>query len=140
MRVEQPIAFKQIHPRLTDQAQIPRPASRKVLIVEDDPPRLEWLRGVLEALGHETRVATSGPAALGIARSFEPDAALIGLGLRGMDGCEVASFLREELPYALLVGVSGRRASGHTGSDEFDRHISIPRDGRRLPALIREAS
>ena len=141
MTIEGPISSEQeAHPIATHRAHVPRPA-RRVLIVEDDPSRLEWLRGVLEILGHETRAAPSGPAALGIARSFEPDVALIGLGLRGMDGYEVASSLREELPYALLVGVSGRREeSRNARSAEFDRLISIPGDGRRLPALIREAS
>ena len=141
MTVVRPISSEHAaHPRAPDQAHVPRPA-RRVLIVEDDPPRLEWLREVLEILGHETQATQSGQAALGIARSFEPDVALIGLGLRGMDGYEVASSLREELPYALLVGVSGRREeSRNARSAEFDRHISIPGDGRRLPALIREAS
>lgn len=115
-------------------------ATRRVLVVEDDPDQLESLQQLLSTYGHEARAASDGPAAIAIARAFEPDAALIDLGLPGMDGYELANVLRERFPYALLIAVTGyQKDFGSWGSDDFDHHVIKPIDTRRLSALLSES-
>src|SRR6185312_922951 len=51
----------------------------------------EWL----ETVGHVSRVAADGPTALEVAGEFDPDIALLDIGLPVMNGYEVARRLRE---------------------------------------------
>ncbi len=49
---------------------------------------------VLSRWGHEVTTARDGPCALALAERFEPDSALLNVGLPGMDGYELARRLR----------------------------------------------
>jgi CheY-like chemotaxis protein len=79
------------------------------LVVEDDPDTLASLGLLLRLWGHEAREAADGPAALAAAGPFCPDAALLDLGLPGMDGYELARHLRAlpGLDQILLVASTG---------------------------------
>ncbi len=46
---------------------------RRVLVVDDNVDAARLIAAALEAVGHETRVAFDGPAALSIAAGFQPD-------------------------------------------------------------------
>jgi two-component system CheB/CheR fusion protein len=124
----------------------PAPAARpaRVLVVDDNPDVAESVAMLLvEGLGHEVKVAHSGPQALELAREFRPEAVLLDIGLPGMDGYEVARRLRQ-LPGAdgaLLVALSGygqeedRRRSREAG---FDEHLLKPAGWATLqPVLAR---
>src|SRR5205085_9500727 len=96
---------------------------------------------LLQAAGHETRLAYSGPAALEVAREFHPEVVLLDIGLPGMDGYTVAQELRADaaLRPALLVAVTGygqeddRRRSRDAG---FDRHLVKPVAPEEVAALV----
>src|SRR5690349_12122004 len=82
---------------------------RRILIVDDNEDGAEMLQFALQALGHTTRVAHDGPSALAAAEEFLPEAALLDIGLPGMDGCELARRLRarfRDRPL-ILVAVTG---------------------------------
>ena len=68
---------------------------RRVLVVDDNVDAARLIAAALDAVGHETRAAFDGPAALSIAAIFRPDVVLLDLGLPLMDGFEVARQLRE---------------------------------------------
>src|SRR5262245_25999662 len=82
---------------------------RRVLIVEDNRDGAETLRLLLTLLGHEVRVAFTGPDGVRAAREWEPDVVLCDIGLPGFDGYVVAQELRRTAgtARATLVAVTG---------------------------------
>jgi signal transduction histidine kinase/CheY-like chemotaxis protein len=105
--------------------------SRRVLLVDDNPDIAHALAQILEALGCVTRVAYDGPSAISAAASFEPELALLDIGLPVMDGYELARRLRRMAATSTtrLVAVTGygqlsdRQRSHEAG---FDEHIVKP--------------
>jgi CheY-like chemotaxis protein len=92
-------------------------------------------------MGHRVRIALDGPTALVAAQEFEPDVALIDIGLPGLNGYEVARRIREhpKLCGILLVAQTGwgqeddRRRSREAG---FDEHLVKPVDLEDLTAIL----
>jgi two-component system CheB/CheR fusion protein len=88
---------------------------------------------LLELLGHEVRVADTGPSGVEQALSCRPEVVVSDIGLPGFDGYEVARRLRREplLRDALLIALTGyggdedRRKSVEAG---FHHHLVKPAD------------
>jgi signal transduction histidine kinase len=120
-----------------------RTAARlRVLIVDDNADAADTLAFFVGALGHESRVAYEGRTALAIAREFEPDLALLDIGLPGgMDGYELAANLREP-PFdrgIYLVAVTGwgqPQDQRHASEAGFDRHYTKPMKPAKLEELL----
>ncbi|HTX04318.1 MAG TPA: PAS domain S-box protein, partial [Steroidobacteraceae bacterium] len=116
-----------------------RSPPRRVLIVDDNVDAADSLALLLSHAGHETQVAYSGREALERVESFEPQLALLDIGLPEMDGYELARRLRARprLSRARLIALTGygqsedRKRSQEAG---FDDHLVKPVD---LPALER---
>lgn len=72
----------------------PRPATRRVLIVEDNELNLKLLRDVLEAHGYATLAAREGGAALTMARDDRPDLILMDLQLPDISGLDAVRLLK----------------------------------------------
>jgi two-component system CheB/CheR fusion protein len=92
----------------------------KVLVVDDDPDQAVGLVHVLELVGFTVKTAQDGPSALALARSFEPVAVLLDVGLPGQDGYQIAAQLRNE-PFGermLLIA-----ATGHGTDEDRDRSV-----------------
>jgi signal transduction histidine kinase/two-component SAPR family response regulator len=115
---------------------------RRVLVVDDNVDAARLIADALEAVGHETRAAFDGPAALSIAAGFLPDVVLLDLGLPLMDGFEVARQLRDSsLPGTspVLVAVTGygqRSDRERTESAGFQAHVVKPVDVHELVTLL----
>ena len=114
----------------------------RILIVDDEEEAAALMEESLSALGHAVAVAHDGPSALRVARAFQPDTALIDLGLPVMDGYELARRLREAYgkpPHFRLVAVTGygreseRRLSREAG---FDEHLVKPVDAETLRQVL----
>ncbi|HEX8109559.1 MAG TPA: response regulator, partial [Kofleriaceae bacterium] len=56
-------------------------AGRRILVVDDNEDAAELLASALEVMGHTTRVAHDGPEALKAGAEFDPDLALLDIGL-----------------------------------------------------------
>jgi CheY-like chemotaxis protein len=86
-----------------------RMAACRVLVVEDNDDARQALVQLLRDGGHEVREVGDGLQALDAAAAFEPEIALIDVGLPGLDGYEVARRLRARAGprRALLVAVTG---------------------------------
>jgi CheY-like chemotaxis protein len=116
--------------------------SLRILIVDDNLDAAESLAICLELKGHRTRRAGDGESALAIAAEFQPQTAILDIGLPGMDGYELARCLRAQTrsgPTPLLVAVTGwgaeedRQRAQDAG---FDLHLVKPIDPERLNRLI----
>ncbi|MEJ7601716.1 MAG: ATP-binding protein [Kofleriaceae bacterium] len=139
--VRLPLTHELVAPRPRLPQGITATTAHRVLIVDDNQDAARMLADAIGLLGHETRVAYDGPTALKIARTFEPDLALLDLGLPAMDGYELARRLREidALSALRLIAVTGygqpsdRRRTQEAG---FAAHLVKPVDMRALASLI----
>jgi DNA-binding response OmpR family regulator len=66
----------------------------RVLIVNDEPAEAMRLQALMEALGHQVRIASRGTEALEIADADQPHVALVDTGLPDISGLEVLRQLR----------------------------------------------
>jgi PAS domain S-box-containing protein len=116
---------------------------RRVLVVDDNVDAADLLSDALEQLGYETRTAYNGPSALDVAATFDPDIALLDIGLPAMDGYELARRLRGCQPSGKplrLIAVTGYgRDSDRTQTRDagFDGHLVKPIELAGLDAMIR---
>ena len=81
----------------------------RILIAEDEPHIVRFLRKGLQAQGYTAAEAGDGNLALAMARSGQFDLMLLDLGLPGRDGLDVLAQLRRErvpLPVILLTARS----------------------------------
>jgi signal transduction histidine kinase/ActR/RegA family two-component response regulator len=105
-------------------------AGRRILVVDDNRDAADSLADLLDDRRAFVRVAYDGPTALALSRVFQPEVAILDLGMPGMSGYELAQRLRETSPRpALLIALSGwgqpqdRRDSQQAG---FDHHLMKP--------------
>lgn len=104
---------------------------RRVLVVDDNADALESWTLLLQHEGHEVRCAQDGGSALEAASTFQPDAALLDIGLPGISGYDVARWIRRQSwgAQVLLIAVTGwgqpedKRRSAAAG---FDHHLTKP--------------
>jgi signal transduction histidine kinase/CheY-like chemotaxis protein len=101
----------------------------KLLVVDDNTDAALLLAELLSAVGHQVHVAHSGPDALADLAQFQPDAALLDIGLPVMDGYELARHLRGRLPEVKLVALTGYGQSNdreRSRAAGFDAHLVKP--------------
>jgi len=80
----------------------------RVLVVDDEPPILDFVKRVLESAGYEVTTASSGKRALELATSEAPfDAAVTDLLMPGMNGDELARRLRASFPDLKVLYLTG---------------------------------
>jgi len=117
-----------------------RPASDRVVIIDDNEEIRETLAEVLELDGYAVEQAADGEEGLTRILSARPNAALIDIGLPGLDGYEVARRVRDALGDSLvLVAMSGygqaedRARAARAG---FDTHITKPASVEEIQAAL----
>jgi PAS domain S-box-containing protein len=116
-------------------------ASRRVLIVEDNDDAREMLRTMLELSHHTVRAAADGPTGIEAALEFQPDIALVDLGLPGLDGYEVARYLRasggaKRLRLIALTGYGLPKDVMRAQEAGFDAHLVKPVHPDRLAEIL----
>jgi PAS domain S-box-containing protein len=114
-----------------------------VLVVDDSEDTTEMVRHLLEIGGASVCAATSGVAALRLAREKEFDVVLSDISMPEMDGFEFLSRLRqipgkEDLPAVALTGF-GRPEDVQRASDKgFYAHLTKPFDIQQLASLLQK--
>ncbi len=124
-----------------EESAVPAPASRRILVVDDNTDAAQSLEMLLGVFGHQVEVAHDGTSALQAARSFKPDLVFMDIGMPGMSGYEVAQCFRGEaaISHVKLIALSGYGTqSDQQRSKEagFDRHLVKPVDPEAIPAII----
>jgi two-component system CheB/CheR fusion protein len=110
-------------------------------VVEDNPDVANSLHILLQLLGHDVRVAYTGPEGVEAAKKWPPDIVLCDIGLPGLDGYGVARELRRhpKTAHVRLLALTGygqdedRRRSREAG---FDHHLVKPADPAELQRLL----
>jgi PAS domain S-box-containing protein len=114
---------------------------KRVLVVDDNRDGAEMISAVLEDAGHEVRIATDPLQALTLATAFQPELAIVDIGLPVMDGYMLARELRRQLGDAtpILIALTGygqdkdKRKSDEAG---FSVHLVKPIDAQPLIKLL----
>lgn len=92
----------------------PRPlASRRILVVDDQPSIRRLLETGLRDAGAEVHMAADGRAALDLMQTDEPELVLLDLTMPGLSGWEVLETLRATARYARLPVIL------QTSADDF---------------------
>lgn len=110
--------------------------SLRILVVDDNRDAAYTMAALLETLGHKVESCLEGTAALEIARNYQPEIVVVDIGLPDIDGYEVARKLRESLPNAMLVALTGWASDEHAARARqagFHRYLVKP---VKLPDLI----
>ena len=140
--VRLPIHQGSIHDASASRANTaPAVAGLRVLVVDDNIDAAETLAMFLEYRGHTVRMCHEGPTALAMADQFRPEVILLDIGLPGMNGCDVARTLRQQIWAAdtTIIALSGwnqdkdRDASHAAG---INHHLAKPVDNEVLEKLL----
>jgi len=122
---------------------LPSVEGTRVLIVEDNDDSRATLEKILRLFGCKVTTAADGRAGYEAICRERPDAAVVDIGLPGIDGYEVARRVRAALPGRAirLIAVTGygraedRAAVMKAG---FDAHVVKPMNPDELIRLLRE--
>ena len=124
-------------------ADVPERAQRphkRVLLVDDHADSRDMYALVLRADGHEVCEAENGAGAFAMFRSAPPDVAIVDIGLPGMDGYDVARWIRsqpdgEHVTLIALTGYGFPEDHERSRAAGFNRHMVKPAS----PADLRRA-
>ena len=83
------------HVRLGDETEL-RLSSVKVMVIEDSPTQAAQVRIILEAVGYEVVVATTGNQGIKMAKESPPDVVILDVVLPDIDGYTVCRRLRQQ--------------------------------------------
>jgi CheY-like chemotaxis protein len=113
----------------------------RILIVDDNSDAAETLADLLRMMDYEVRVAGDGAAAMAALADYQPQLALLDIGLPGEDGYAVARRMRDDprMAGARLVALSGYGADAKRSEElgaHFDAHLVKPVSVEELIALL----
>ena len=98
---------------------------------------------MIESMGHEVLVAADGVQAVELAEKFEPQIAVLDIGMPRMDGYEAARRIRAALGRrVVLVALTGwgQEQDQHRAyAAGFDYHLTKPAEPEALESLIASA-
>jgi CheY-like chemotaxis protein len=114
----------------------------RVLVVDDEPEVRLVLGQALRDRGHDVRVASTGREAIDVAFAFQPEAALVDVGLPDMDGVTLAELLRGIVAdrRVRVIGFSGYRETrlrAAVGRDLFDGYLMKPAALEQIERALR---
>jgi len=113
----------------------------RILVVDDNPDAALSLAMMLSMMGHDTRTAHDGEAAVTTAEAFRPQVVLLDIGLPKLNGYEVAQRIRQQEwgTSMFLVAVTGwgqdedRRRSEDVG---MNLHMVKPVEPSALDRML----
>ncbi len=117
-------------------------SGKQVLVVDDEEDILELVRFNLSREGYDVTCTTTGEDAIKSVRASQPDLLLLDLMLPGMDGFEVARFLKKDpetrnIPIVMLTAKT-EEADVLTGLEMgADDYVTKPFSPRILAARVK---
>jgi len=130
--------------RQSAEASAPRGTGKRILIVDDNQDAVDMLAVALTMLGFEVQTAHEGLSALRMATTFQPDLAVLDIGLPVVDGYELAARLRRipglhELPLIAVTGYGQSSDRERSAAAGFDHHLVKPVEVETLAQLAQRA-
>lgn len=125
---------------MTSQGNRTASPARRVLVVEDNPDSRETLRILLKLWGHQVEVAADGLRGVEMALDWQPEVAVVDIGLPKMDGYQVARRVRAALHDRIfliaLTGYSQYQDRQQALDAGFDVHMTKPADLEKLSHFL----
>ena len=118
---------------------------RKVLIVDDDPGVLRFIRANLQAAGFETVLATNGVEALQMVEKELPNIIIMDITMPQLDGIETCRRIREwsQIPIIMLSAkkdIGEKVKSFNTGADDYlTKPFGVDELRVRIDAVLRRS-
>jgi DNA-binding response OmpR family regulator len=114
-------------------------STARVLVVDDEAPIVELVRGYLRAEGMEVVVERDGPYALDAVRHQRPDVVVLDVMLPGLDGLEVLRRLRTfSDSYVIMLTARAEEVDRIVGlSVGADDYLTKPFSPRELVARVK---
>src|SRR5438477_9972604 len=105
----------------------------RILVADDERDQVATLALLLLDEGHEVREVYRGSEVLRMVQDFDPDVALVDIGMPGMTGYDVAREIRQVYGNGrpLLIAVTGWKQSSDRILAQlagFNHHLSKPFD------------
>jgi len=130
-----------VSPARSEPAAIAEGGGLRILVADDNEDAALALARLLEAVGHTVRTAFDGAQAVRLAAEFDPQVAILDVGMPKLNGLEACTRIRAQPKGGdrLLIAVTGwgqvedRRLSTNAG---FDHHLVKPVDPQVLLGLI----
>jgi CheY-like chemotaxis protein len=115
-------------------------AALRILVADDYADGREMVAFFLGRLGHTVAMASDGTDALAVASAFQPDVAILDIGMPGLSGHSVARELRKQRgDQLILVALSGQgEASDKARAADagFNYHFTKPVDIKALAQFL----
>ncbi|MDE3074555.1 MAG: response regulator transcription factor [Chloroflexota bacterium] len=83
----------------------------RVVVIDDEPNLIKFVSQNLRARGYDVVDASNGLEGVELVRSYKPDLIILDIGMPGMDGFEVCSYVRHFTDAAIIM----LTASGNEG-------------------------
>ena len=121
-------------------------ASRRILVIDDEPQILRALKAILSSRGFQVDEADSGAAAMDVLLEHTPDLIVLDLSLPDVDGIELCTRFRTWLTIPIIVlsvrsDESDKIAALETGADDYvTKPFSAGELVARINALLRRTS
>ena len=114
----------------------------RILVADDYPSTAQITCTLLGMFGHECRAAECGRRALEVAREFEPEVAILDIGLPDISGYELARELRQMLAgkplfLAAMTGWGQPQDRALAFAAGFDHHVLKPADAKKLDDILK---
>lgn len=124
--------------------------ARKVLVVDDEPDAVEFVKIVLEEAGYDVLSAHDGEAGMAVARAQSPDLMILDVQMPGKDGFTVFSEMAQDeqlgsIPVVMLTGISEKTGLPFSSEDmgeyfgnEPAAYIEKPVDPQALQETVQK--
>ncbi|MBL8046288.1 MAG: response regulator [Anaerolineales bacterium] len=113
----------------------------RILVADDEAIIRLGLKSMLQAMGHEALLAANGREALDIARTANPDLAILDIRMPLTDGLEAAKVIarKHPMPVLLLTAYSEQDLIRKAAELPIQSYLIKPVDERDLSAAIQIA-
>ena len=121
------------------------PLRRRVLIADDNRDAAESLALLLQIEGHEVTAVHDGREALTAFESWKPDAALLDIGMPGLNGYEIARAIRrmpggQDVTLIAVTGWGQDNDKAQAVQAGFNYHFTKPVEPDALTALLAKSA
>ena len=115
--------------------------SERILVVDDNRDAADSLARLIRSFGLDAKAVYDGSEAIEATADFQPDMALVDIGMPGMDGFQTVSELRQRRGNVHLIVVAvtawsrdeDKRRAYESG---FDLHVPKPMTVERLKEVL----